>query len=638
MELKNHFITVNRPFIEGNVEGFEQTIISHNIKKATLTITALGVYTAFIDGKKVGDALLTPGFTYYPKNLHYQVYDITSMLKDKSILTVYLGQGWYSGRFTFNNICKIYGDNPAVSWIINIESDDGNTEYYSDNTVKNVIPPYTYAGLYDGVIYSENQQSKEPLQIVSFKDSIPDVIEESEMLVRLREEIQIKDVKKNGDSYIIDFGQNFAGIITIDPSKMNSDHLVIRHGEILNSDGSLYVANLRKAKQTIDYTKGQNLSPFTPDFTYMGFRFIELSGCEYVKGLIKANAVYSDMERTGYFLSSNDYVNKIYENQVWGQKSNYVEVPTDCPQRDERMGYTGDGQVFALTGAYNFDTSMFWRKFLKDIRYSQADSLDGYVPTTIPAPKTKSKVGFMSMLGWGNCDIIVPEMLYNMFGDVSFVIDQYDSMKAFLECEISKMGGILGKKNLWIAPSLGDWLALGKDVKYMAIHNGPVSNAFIVNDLRIMIWASSLLNKTDDNERYKKQYKLTKDAYIKAFIKKDGKMKDDYQGAYVMALKMVLDKNDDLYSKVYAVLKKSLIETGMQTGFFATEHLFTILADNNDISLAYDLIFNENCPGWIYQIKLGATTCWERWDAIMNDGQVNESKMSNDNMVSFNHY
>lgn len=637
MSLRNHFVTVDRPFIEGNVEGFEQTICEKNIIQATLSITALGVYVAYIDGVRVGDAILTPGYTYYPKNLHYQVFDVTKMLKEKSKLTVYLGQGWYCGRFTFNNICQIYGENPAVSWILNIKTSEGEKDYYSSDVgVKNIIAPYEYAGLYDGEIYSQSNENKHPLPVIAFKGEIPETIEESEMLVRIREMMPIKEIIKNKDSYILDFGQNFAGIISIDPSKMKSDVIKIRHGEILNEDKTLYTTNLRKAKQTIIYHKGNSI--YTPNFTYMGFRYIEITLCDYVPGLIRAYAVYSDMERTGYFECSEEYVNRIYQNQIWGQKSNYIEVPTDCPQRDERMGYTGDGQVFACTGSYNFNTSDFWHKFLKDIRYSQMDSLDGYIPATVPAPKTPSKAGFMSMLGWGNCDLIVPELMYNMYGDISFIEKQYDSMKAFVECEISKMGGFLGKKNLWISPSLGDWLALGKDVKYMALHNGPVSNAFIVNDLRIMIWASKLLNKNEDTKRYEEQYTLSRDAYIKAFIKTDGKMKDNYQGAYIMALKMVLTHDSDLWNKVYNHLKEKIKKEGMQTGFFATEHVFSLLAENGDVSLAYDLIFNEKCPGWIYQIKHGATTCWERWDAIMEDGNVNESKMSNDNMVSFNHY
>jgi alpha-L-rhamnosidase len=418
---------------------------------------------------------------------------------------------------------------------------------------------------------------------------------------------------------------------------MAGNELKLRHGEILNPDGSLYTANLRKAKAEIVYHKSESGEIYRPRFTYMGFRYVELTGVPYKEGLITAHAIYSDMERTGDFTCENPLVDRLFKNQVWGQKSNYVEVPTDCPQRDERMGYTGDGHVFAKTGAYNFDTEEFWAKFLRDISYSQAKNKLGYVAPTIPAPPGEQGVGFMSMLGWGNCICIIPELLYHHFGKDSYVKEYYNCMKKFVDLEISKMGGIFGKKNLWIAPSLGDWLAMGRDVKYMAMHNGPVSNAFIVNDLRIMIWASEVLGKNEDTIRYKEQLEKTREAYIKAFIKKDGTMRDDYQGAYVMALKMVVPRGE-LWDKIYAKLIEKLRCDGMQTGFFATEHILPLLVENGDAKLAFDLLLSPKLGGWMYQVERGATTTWERWDALRPDGSVNESKMSSDNMVSFNHY
>jgi alpha-L-rhamnosidase len=243
----------------------------------------------------------------------------------------------------------------------------------------------------------------------------------------------------------------------------------------------------------------------------------------------------------------------------------------------------------------------------------------------------------MSMLGWGNCDLIVPEMLYWQFGSDRHLRDQYDSMKAFVDCEIRHMGGLLGRKDLWMGPSLGDWLTLGKDVKYMAMHNGPVSNAFLVNDLRIMSETARMLDKPEDAERYAAQLTRSRAAYIKAFVKPDGTMKDDYQGAYVLALRYVLEEGE-LWDKVFAKLIEKLRAEGMQTGFFATEHLLPLLADHGQAELAYDLLLSESCPGWLYQVQRGATTTWERWDALRPDGTVNEDRMSSDNMVSFNHY
>ena len=634
LDLKNHFITVDRPYKEGAVEVFDQSIPASDVRRATLTITALGVYEAELNGRKIGDLLFTPGYTYYPRNLHYQVYDVTALLAEENLLRVWLGQGWYCGRFTCDNKTQIYGEQPAVSWVLETEMRDGSVQRFcSDGEgVKAVRSPYGYAGFYDGEVYYADGGPDEVIQPVPYTGALPETLEESATGVKIQEEMPVQSFTKTGDGVILDFGQNFAGIVEIDPAKMSGGTLKLRHGEILHPDGTLYTTNLRKARAEVVYHRGASTEKYRPRFTYMGFRYVELTGTDYVPGLVTAYAVYNEMERTGAFSCENPLADRLYQNQVWGQKSNYVEVPTDCPQRDERMGYTGDGHVFALTGAYNFDTEAFWAKFLKDIRYSQVDNSEGYVAPTIPA-QGPAGIGFLTMLGWGNCVTIVPEMLYWQYGTDKYLREQYESMRAFVECEIRKMG----EANLWLAPNLGDWLTMGRDVAFMAMHNGPVSNAFIVNDLRILSWAAERFGRTADAERYAVQLEKTREAYLAAFVKEDGTMTDDYQGAYIMALRFVIPRGE-LWNKVFVRLVEKLRAEGMQTGFFATEHLLPLLADNGEAKLAFDLLFQEECPGWMYQVKRGATTIWERWDALRPDGTVNESKMSDDNMVSFNHY
>lgn len=637
IDLKPHFITVERPYKEGTVEVFEQEIATKGIKKAELAITALGVYEAEIDGEKVGDVFLAPGYTYYPKDLHVQVYDVTNMLSERSVLKVYLGQGWYCGRFTCDNKTQIYGEKPAVSWVLTVEAEDGAVYYCSDDsTVKAVLSPYESAGEYDGEIHfaegAPRESADEVIQPVRYEGAVPEVLETSDIYIKVQEIMPIKSVAERNGVTIIDFGQNFAGIIEIDPEKMDGSALKLRHGEILNADGGLYTNNLRTAKAEIIYHKGRETKKYRPRFTYMGFRYVELSGVKYRDGLLTAYALHSEMNRTGWFECENKAVQRLFMNQLWGQRSNYVEVPTDCPQRDERQGYTGDGHVFAQTGAYNYDTEKFWLKFLKDIRYSQADNSEGYVAPTIPA-QGKAGTGFMTMLGWGNCVTIVPEMLYYQYGSDRALKAQYESMKTFAECEIRHMGD----KNLWLGVSLGDWLAPGKDIAYMAMHNNPVSNAFILNDLRIMAWAADYLNKPDDAARYREQLEKSRTAYLAAFVTPDGGMTDDYQGAYVMALKFAIPKGE-LWNSAFKKLVEKIKSEGMQTGFFATQHLLPLLADNGEAELAYNLLLQTGCPGWMYQIERGATTTWERWDAIRPDGTVNEEDQNGSNMVSFNHY
>lgn len=634
-ELGKQWITSEKEYREGEVFVYRQKFTASQVKKAVFYGTALGVYEAELNGVKIGRQMFAPGFSYYPRRVLYQTHEVTELLREgQNTLTVYLGQGWYCGRFLCENQTQIYGEQPAVAWILELEDAAGSRRLVSDETVEELESPYEYAGEYDGEIYFADGREKVTGHAAAYTRETPFALEPTLTEVRLQDEMPVREATVQGDVTILDFGQNFAGIVEIDPSFLTNETITIRHGEILNADGSLYTANLRKAKATIVYHAGAEKKKYRPRFTYMGFRYMELSGAAYQPGMIKAYALHTEMERTGYFSCENPLVQKLYENQVWGQKSNYVEVPTDCPQRDERMGYTGDGQVFALTGAYNFNTDAFWKNFLRDLELGQLDNTEGYVCATVPQTGPAG-IGFISMLGWGNAVTILPEMMYRQFGDEEALPCQYESMKLFVEAEIRRMG----KKNLWIGPSLGDWLAMGKGIAWQAMHNNPVSNAFIVHDLKVISETAERLGKREDAARYRRQLAATTDAYIKKFVSKKGIVAKDYQSAYIMALKFVLPEGE-LRERVKKNFVANIRKNGLQTGFFATEHLLPLLVEAGEQKLAYDVLLQESCPGWMYQVKCGATTTWERWDALKPDGTVNEEKMagSGENMVSFNHY
>ena len=634
-ELRKQWITSEKEYREGEVFVYRQKFTASQVKKAVFYGTALGVYEAELNGTKIGRQMFAPGFSYYPRRVLYQTHEVTKLLREgENTLTVYLGQGWYCGRFLCENQTQIYGEQPAVAWILELEDAAGSRKIVSDETVEELESPYEYAGEYDGEIYFADGRENVTGHAAAYTKETPFALEPTLTEVRLQDEMSVRETMVQGDVTILDFGQNFAGIVEIDPSFLKNETITIRHGEILNADGSLYTANLRKAKATIVYHAGAEKKKYRPRFTYMGFRYMELSGAAYQPGMIRAYALHTEMKRTGYFSCENPLVQKLYENQVWGQKSNYVEVPTDCPQRDERMGYTGDGQVFALTGAYNFNTDAFWKNFLRDLELGQLDNTEGYVCATVPQTGPAG-IGFISMLGWGNAVTILPEMMYRQFGDEEALPRQYESMKLFVEAEIRKMG----KKNLWIGPSLGDWLAMGKGIAWQAMHNNPVSNAFIVHDLKVISETAERLGKREDAARYRRQLAATTDAYIKKFVSKNGIVAKDYQSAYIMALKYVLPEGE-LRERVRKNFVANIRKNGLQTGFFATEHLLPLLVEAGEQKLAYDVLLQENCPGWMYQVKCGATTTWERWDALKPDGTVNEEKMagSGENMVSFNHY
>ena len=634
-ELRKQWITSEKEYREGEVFVYRQKFTASQVKKAVFYGTALGVYEAELNGTKIGRQMFAPGFSYYPRRVLYQTHEVTKLLREgENTLTVYLGQGWYCGRFLCENQTQIYGEQPAVAWILELEDAAGSRKIVSDETVEELESPYEYAGEYDGEIYFADGRENVTGHAAAYTKETPFALEPTLTEVRLQDEMSVRETMVQGDVTILDFGQNFAGIVEIDPSFLKNETITIRHGEILNADGSLYTANLRKAKATIVYHAGAEKKKYRPRFTYMGFRYMELSGAAYQPGMIRAYALHTEMKRTGYFSCENPLVQKLYENQVWGQKSNYVEVPTDCPQRDERMGYTGDGQGFALTGAYNFNTDAFWKNFLRDLELGQLDNTEGYVCATVPQTGPAG-IGFISMLGWGNAVTILPEMMYRQFGDEEALPRQYESMKLFVEAEIRKMG----KKNLWIGPSLGDWLAMGKGIAWQAMHNNPVSNAFIVHDLKVISETAERLGKREDAARYRRQLAATTDAYIKKFVSKNGIVAKDYQSAYIMALKYVLPEGE-LRERVRKNFVANIRKNGLQTGFFATEHLLPLLVEAGEQKLAYDVLLQENCPGWMYQVKCGATTTWERWDALKPDGTVNEEKMagSGENMVSFNHY
>ncbi|MDT2981262.1 family 78 glycoside hydrolase catalytic domain [Enterococcus casseliflavus] len=637
-ELRKRFITSQRSdYEEGSVSVFsKQFSLKKDPVAAELSITALGIYEAELNGEKLGDQLFAPGYTYYPKDLFYQKFDVLNKLSaGNHELKIYLGQGWYSGRFTHDNLVKIYGDQTAVSWILVVTYEDGSVEnYYSDSSVNELQSPYHYAGFYDGEIFDQRIEEICIGKAKLFEGRIPEHLSETHLEVKIQEEIAIKEVVKKEQKTILDFGQNFAGFVEVDLGMLPKGAcLKLRHGEMLTKDGALYTDNLRKAKaETVIYANGE-MGRYRPRFTYMGFRYVELTGVEYRDGLLTARAIYSEMERTGFFTSSNKKVERLFLNQLWGQKSNYVEIPTDCPQRDERMGYTGDGQAFALTGSYNFNTENFWQKFFKDIRFSQLDNKDGFVAPTIPATGP-GEIGFLNMLGWGNAVTIIPEIMYWQYGSSKLQEGYYENMKLFVDSEIRHM-----QNDLWLAPNLGDWLMPGKDMAWMAMNNGPVSNSFIVNDLNLLSKLARRLGRMKDAADYEIQLKKTREAYIDQFISEDGVISGDYQGAYVMALQYV-GITGDLRQKMLKRLVTDVKIHGLNTGFFATEYLLPLLVEAKEVGLAFDVLLNEACPGWMYQVVNGATTIWERWDALKEDGTINDVKIeqSNENMVSFNHY
>ena len=702
-DLKTHFITTIRPFTEGAVEVFEQEIPVRHVRQAFLTITALGIYEAELNGRKVGDLLFTPGYTYYPKNLHYQRWDVTELLSDDTVLRVYLSQGWYCGRFTYENKTQIYGEQPAVSWVLETEMEDGSTCSFcsSDGTVRAVRSPYEYAGFYDGERFCGDRGSAEIFQPVPYTGRLPDVFEESTFGVKIQEEMPVQSATKSGDVTILDFGQNFAGIVEIDLEKMNGSSLKLRHGELLTAGGTLYTANLRKAKAEIVCQKGGASGKYRPRFTYMGFRYVELSGVDYVPGLITAYAIHSEMARTGEFSCGNQMAERLYRNQLWGQKSNYIEVPTDCPQRDERLGWTGDAAIISAAACKNIYMPAFFHHFIENVGLEE-EYHGGAVPFYVPAPK-KAKPGttgidvdpgdFMSIPEgdtaafdaavdkypelraavnalpeeerndfvvkvitenfsfehgnrkgaaiWSDVATMMPWAVYENYGDLNLLRAEYPVMKTWVE-RMRQDDIADGGRGLWLrGRQLGDWLALDKpdpndaenpfgatDLQYTA-------SCFYFYSTELTMKAARALGYTEDAEDYAALSEKIRGAVISEYFNEDGSFKiEGTQTACVLSLFFGIypeGKKDAVLDQL-----KSRLEARnwhLDTGFCGTPFLCRVLSDNGANDIAYTLFLNDDFPSWLYEVKLGATTVWERWNSLLPDGSISGTGMN-----SLNHY
>ncbi|WP_434716842.1 family 78 glycoside hydrolase catalytic domain [Lacticaseibacillus paracasei] len=629
-ELLNHFITsANQTYQEGRVIAFTQQFsLAQAVSAVALQATALGVYVLEIDGQRVSDEWFAPGYTYYPKRLDYQTYHV-DLPAGTHELRAYLAQGWYSGRYTFDNQTGLYGQVNAIAWRLDLPSGP----MYSDQTVTEWTSPYRYAGFYDGEVIDATLAITPLGHAVAYAGPLPAQLTPSTTAVRLQQTMPVQKAQLHGDETILDFGQNFAGIVAINLDLLpQGATITVRHAERLTKAGALYTANLRQAKATLQYTKGEAGGWYLPQFTYMGFRYVSVAGAAYQPGLIKAYVLHTQMTRTGYFECGNAQVARLYQNQLWSQRSNYLSVPTDCPQRDERMGYTGDAQVYALSGAYNYDTEAFMQQFVQDMVDSQADSPQGYIGSTVPATKPMAP-SMLSMLGWGSAISLIPEMLAQQFGDTQTLMAIYPNLKRYVDFVISQMHG----HDLWLSPNLGDWLMPGKDIAWMAMHNGEVSNAFVIHDLRTLTQLAQRLNKPADAKHYAQQLKASLAAYQAQFMHDDGTMKADYQGAEVMALALVVTDQAQR-QPLLRQLVADVQHNGLNTGFFATQHLLPLLVEAGAAHLAYDVLLNPKQPGWLFEVANGATTIWERWDALQADGTVNDSAVGDDNMVSFNHY
>ncbi|MHB1485225.1 MAG: family 78 glycoside hydrolase catalytic domain [Saccharofermentanales bacterium] len=619
--------------------------IEKEVRYACAYVTSLGVYELHLNGSRIGDMYFTPGWTSYNKILQYQTFDITSDLnKGMNAIGAILGDGWYAGNLGWTGRRNIYGDKLALLMQLQIEYKDGSTQVIgTDTRWKTSTGPILKSEIYHGESFNamleKNSWDKaeyddsdwEKVKIIDKKfDTLVAQINEPVKKIEEIKPLSIITTPKN--EYVIDFGQNMVGWVKFKVSGKSGERVILKHAEILDKDGNFYIDNLRSAKQTIEYIlKGTKEAEFfEPHFTFQGFRYVKV---EEYPGIPNAEnftgvVLHSDMEQTGSFECSNKLINALQHNILWGQKGNFLDVPTDCPQRDERCGWTGDAQAFIRTSCYNMNTMLFFEKWLNDLNADQLK--DGAVPFVVPQVLDDN---YYSAAGWGDAAAICPWTLYLCYGDLKILVNQYESIKSWVEY-IKNQGD---NEYLWnTGYQIGDWLALdAKEGSFTgATSTDMIATAFYAYSCEILVKVARTLKKENDVEIYSSLHSNIIKAFRNEFVTPSGRLSIPTQTAHVLALMFNLMEDKDK-ERTVKTLNKYLEDNNyhLTTGFLGTPYLCHVLSDAGYIDIAYKLLLQEDFPSWLYPVKKGATTIWEHWDGIKPDGTF-----WNPEMNSFNHY
>ncbi|MCL8014900.1 glycoside hydrolase family 78 protein [Streptomyces sp. AS02] len=622
--------------------------LSGPVRSARLYATALGVYEAEINGSRVGDQLLAPGWTAYDKRLRYQTYDVTALLKPgRNALGAILGDGWFRGRIGFDGKTRaLYGDRLAFLAQLEVAYADGTTERITtDTSWQAATGPIVSSSLYDGEAYDarlERAGWTEPGHDTSGwrgvrvleRDLAPLVAPAGPPVRRTEELAPVSVTVSPSGRTVLDFGQNLVGWLRVSVSGEAGTSITLRHAEVLE-EGELCTRPLRTAAATDTYTlRGEGTEVFEPRFTFHGFRYAEITGQPDdfdAATAVRAVVVHSDLNRTGHFSSSDELVNRLHENVVWGMRGNFLDLPTDCPQRDERLGWTGDIQVFSPTASYLYDSAGFLTSWLADLAAEQGEN--GLVPFVVP--KAGVTGADTPTAAWGDAAVVVPWVLYERYGDTGILDAQYDSMRAWVEHEAS----LAGENRLWDSGfQFGDWLdptAPAGRPDAAATAGELVATAHFARSADILARTAAILGKTEDAERYRALADEVRAAFQAEYVTGAGRMMCDAPTAYALALRFGLLDSEAQRARAGERLAQLARAGGhkIATGFVGTPLICDALADTGHIDTAYRLLLQQECPSWLYPVTMGATTIWERWDSLLPDGTVNPS-----GMTSFNHY
>ena len=604
------------------------------VKRAIVYVSALGLYELRINGERVGEDYFRPGWTDYNKRLYYQTYDVTDLIASGgNAIGAILADGWYAGYIGFGKKREHYGDKPRFLAQLEIEYADGGRDFViTDESWKAAYGPHVEADFLMGETYDARMEltgwdrtgfDDSKWRPVAVTDKIDAKIEPypGVTVKKIMEMKPIERTEPNQGVFVFDMGQNFAGWVRLKVKGQEGDKVVLRFAEMLNPDGMIYTTNLREARCTDTYTLcGCGAEVWEPRFTFHGFRYVEVTGypgapsTDAITGVV----LHSDTPVAGAFECSNPMINQLYSNIVWSQRGNFIEIPTDCPQRDERLGWTGDAQIFIRTATYNMDVSAFFTKWLIDLE--DAQTAEGAFPDVAP-----HKVAMGSGVpAWGDAGVICPWTIYEVYGDTRVIERHYESMKnwiAYLKTN--------SKDLLRPAYGYGDWVSIGSDTP-----KDVIATAYFAYSTGLLAKMAAAIGKADDAKQYNELFDQIKAAFNNAYVSADGKIKGETQTCYLLGLYFDLlpqDKRPAAAKYLIEDLKKR--DWHLSTGFVGLSYLLPTLADTSNLDIAYRLLNQDTFPSWGYSIRNGATTIWERWD-----GWTDEKGFQDPGMNSFNHY
>ncbi len=599
------------------------------VRKATLFCSALGYYEAYLNNQRVGKFIFAPGWTTYGKRLQYQEYNVTNLLEECNTLDIALGNGMRFHGNPHENYESITSREDALIAALVIEYEDGTEDFIpTDSSWKCSKSNIVYSHVYNGETVDFTMNTDEEFPVKELPDINMDILIETEgeevrEMTRLN---AIELIKTPKGETVIDFGQNLTGYVEWTVPAKKGKEFKLYHAEILDKDGNFYTENLRGAKAQVSVISDGVERTYKPHFSFQGFRYIKLEGFENEDINLEnftAVVVFSDMKRIGYFACGNDLVQQLYENIVWGLRGNFLDVPTDCPQRDERLGWTGDAQVFARTASTTYRTDKFFRKWLHDLAADQREN--GAITDVCPDLQRWESYGSSA---WADASVIVPYQVYASYGDKTIIEEQFESMKKWID--FMENNGT--EKGLFDAHEhhFGDWLSLdaGNEATGGLTDKNLIGSAYLAYSNSLFIKMGKAIGK--DMSYYEDLYEHSIKAYRKKFLN-TGKTEHETQTSNVLALHFNLTDNREREAKK---LVKDIEACGhLKTGFVGTPYLLHTLTEIGRADLAYKLLLRKEFPSWLFPVTRGSTTMWERWDGMKEDGSFATPEMN-----SFNHY